>query len=989
MTCRGSLNRLKNVVKSYTEADDLLAGEDDNYFSTLFQSKKKSNTSKKKAPNGGGLLSQPSEHASSSGVLTEDRNAGGLSRTSKEKKQNDAASSSLLAEEERQSGVCVDVEPHRMPKSDTTSAIPTITTAATSAITSVVLSTNTHSRPSSVTSPEENGAPEHTGTVPIRKDENASSIHSNTAIDHTITIEKEEERKEIERESVDDALLRKQTNTTVEERRDEGTSAVAELPSKEDDRTSQKKGNPEKKKSCVQKCDLLEVLLCCDCRLLNISEECRRRFGAFTGKDEKQKSRNENSRGRGTEDGGASSTGGDRSGQAFTSRPYRLSSMFFPEHPPSYFPPCFLATPSYCFWPIYKMFTNGQLALRSDRVPKHKNAPSCGEKKDSTRHTTVKATDHTKGKASSFSSSTTADDTLVSSGSSHPRGATLLASAPPPAASRPPCSGQEEKKKKEFYMKREIEDVLEHAKLQEVQFQSAIGIPVEWEEWRYCIPFLLLSAKECKVNGMRLEEHAFIDMALFEVGVLFETCKGFEYSCSWQEREIMQSTSTERIFDALKVGVLSAMQRGCPGSAFEMSRLLLSLNRHDPAGALLSLDYIALRAKKWSWLLQICDQAEAIVFQSFPAMPGFPPSFFSSPREPILHWYEKHTKRPRYIDVNKLMTTTAHRLCCLPGFAFGAAMACYFAEKEEKEKVHKTAASLHRKSDSNSGTTPTASAQPTLGTPSLCGSDSRSCDSVNRLRKAVLRFPVATVALVEALGGWNSLVASTANHKEKESREGDGREMLDVYDTPSTAPKSTIWDLIQLAASSFQGGDECPRVELRAYFPSFSASTTQNEGVQVATSASAQENGSIMDTERCESVPLYCTNDNLCKKGTLMNAIVHIFVHQNLPLWKASDFRFVLCDILQEYVEDVDTTTSLHVSSPAYVLYDPGTFGGMVDVFSDSRRKEAQVLYEYVLRPLSFNVFHCSEKFYLKAEKFQCERTGIEEMQAALSAGDQ
>lgn len=1092
MTGRSSLNRLKHVVKAYTEADDILAAEEDSYFSTILQSKKKSNKTKKRIPHGGIHLSQTSALASSPGVSTEDGNAGGFSGTRKETEGNGTASSSLVVEESA-CGVCVDEGPQTIPKSDPMSAI---TTTAVTASATVVLPHSIHVGPSSVTSPVEYGNSERSEGVPRIKDKNSAATHPDGEIDHRVSSENEEEGKEMKRRSLDHNLLRKQMNTQPEERRKEEKREMDVVPSKTNDRTSEKKGHPDVQKPSEMKCDLLDVLLCCDSRLLNISVECRRRFGTFAVKEGKQRrSRNENIRRRETEEGAGSSTSGDRGGQGFSSGQQRLSPLFFSEHPSSYFPPCSLATPNYHFWPAYKMYSNGKLALRCDPVPKPSSGPSSREGQRNTP--TVTTTDDAEGKTSSSLPSATNATTPFSSASSLSRySSTGPFSEPLTTSSRPPSSFPLEKKKKEFYMKRTEEEAQEQADLDLMLYLAAQGLQVEWTDRRYRIPFLLLHARECKVNGFHLEEQAFLDMALYEVGMMLETCKAFEFSGTWKEREILYSSSTERIFEALQNGAWSAIQRGCSSTAFELSRLLLSLHRQDPAGVLLSLDYMALRAKKWSWLLQICDQAEAIVFQSSTMMPGFPASFFPSAREPIWHGQKEHKKLHQYANVCKLTSTVAHRLCSLPGFAFGAAMACYLVEKDENVKGNKSGVSVHRDWDPNCFPTPTASVreqEPTTSFPpaldTLCSSLSTPRDSVNRLRKALLRFPLATVALVEALGGWNSLLASASKRKEKENREREGKEMLDTKDATSSVRQRQLWDLIQLAANSLLSEKESQRVTLRVHFPcicaassrgglassnppavslrsdawrhrcpdeketetqsprnhsvpedqrrehdmeamgteasdtcreegkvgknpqkcndsdeggrqreskkenflpSFSASSTQNEGVPVPISSSAPENGCTLKTERCESFPLYYTNnDDLAKKENLLKAIVNVFVHQNLPLWKAFDFRFVLCDILQEYVDDVDTTTHLPFSSSAYVHYDPGTFGGTVDVFSDSKRKEAQLLYEYVLLPSSLSVFRSCENYYLKAEKNQFDHTSIDQMQAALSVGEQ
>lgn len=49
-------------------------------------------------------------------------------------------------------------------------------------------------------------------------------------------------------------------------------------------------------------------------------------------------------------------------------------------------------------------------------------------------------------------------------------------------------------------------------------------------------------------------------------------------------------------------------RRGTPRTAFEFARLLFSLDPHtDPHGALLHLDYLAIKAKQAEWLLSVWD----------------------------------------------------------------------------------------------------------------------------------------------------------------------------------------------------------------------------------------------------------------------------------------------------------------------------------------------------------------------------------------------
>eukprot|EP00796_Vickermania_ingenoplastis_P009131 gene9131-6418_t len=257
----------------------------------------------------------------------------------------------------------------------------------------------------------------------------------------------------------------------------------------------------------------------------------------------------------------------------------------------------------------------------------------------------------------------------------------------------------------------------------------------------YHLPTLIDLSRTFDLMNSTYRAHEMVDMALYRIGRLLST---FPLSGTWRERELPMRRLNGPIFEGLRLGFHHAMRRGCTRSAFELSRLLLSLDRRDPAAALLLMDYAALRSRKWVWLLEVYQESRAIAA-------AVQAQRFHLPNA-------KPTK-----DV-------AQRCALLPGFAFSAALAAFLLEGEAsrpatKREKSKVLAELERSA---------AAYQYIKDLPS----------SETILQDALLRFPLTAVQLVEALGGPESVIESAPKGT--------------TPPPPSAGP--TVWDAVQATA---------------------------------------------------------------------------------------------------------------------------------------------------------------------------------------------
>lgn len=240
----------------------------------------------------------------------------------------------------------------------------------------------------------------------------------------------------------------------------------------------------------------------------------------------------------------------------------------------------------------------------------------------------------------------------------------------------------------------------------------------------YHVPTLLQLSHSFNLLHSSYQSNEMADMALYRVGMILSTST-FPIPGTWREREILYTSHNIPIFNALLNAYHFSMRRGCPRSAFELCRLVLSLDRRDPVGALLLLDYAALRSKQWAWLLEI-------YIESFAALQSRLKRAAKSP--------------PALVPSGKLAVELALRCATLPSIAFSAALASLFLDVEASE-VRK-----REKSKALSALDASVQSNPYLaaGIPST--------DEL--LHRAVSHFPHAAVLLVHALGGIESVDTS-------------------------------------------------------------------------------------------------------------------------------------------------------------------------------------------------------------------------------------
>lgn len=78
-------------------------------------------------------------------------------------------------------------------------------------------------------------------------------------------------------------------------------------------------------------------------------------------------------------------------------------------------------------------------------------------------------------------------------------------------------------------------------------------------------------------------------------------------------------------FEVLFRHLMFLLRRGCPRTALEVAKMLLSLDPDlDPMGVLLCIGVLAVRAREHEWLLQCCDPASGLTIggSSIAALPG-------------------------------------------------------------------------------------------------------------------------------------------------------------------------------------------------------------------------------------------------------------------------------------------------------------------------------------------------------------------------------
>lgn len=236
----------------------------------------------------------------------------------------------------------------------------------------------------------------------------------------------------------------------------------------------------------------------------------------------------------------------------------------------------------------------------------------------------------------------------------------------------------------------------------------------------YHIPTLLQCVYAMEATGESTFATELLEVALYQLGVVL---RRFTLAGTWAQRRLLMARGGNgMLFQVLQRGVHAALKRGCLRTAFERARCLLSLDPRDPCGMLLLLDYTALRAKRWVWLLEMrqrvlaASSAAAAAASSAGGQDG----------------------------------SLARCLASLPNFAFSWALARHFIEREEQMQ------------GSSSGGS--SGGRPSKVLRGLTAVQRAALDGAppaqELLIAALTHFPHAAVALVNALGGVETVVGS-------------------------------------------------------------------------------------------------------------------------------------------------------------------------------------------------------------------------------------
>ncbi|ORC85380.1 uncharacterized protein TM35_000351240 [Trypanosoma theileri] len=231
----------------------------------------------------------------------------------------------------------------------------------------------------------------------------------------------------------------------------------------------------------------------------------------------------------------------------------------------------------------------------------------------------------------------------------------------------------------------------------------------------YHVPTLILTSNVFEMMGNVPKAQDAIDIALYHVGVLFSR---FPLQQTVRQRCLpFAITSNKQVFQILRCGVHQSLKKAATQTAWEIAKLLYSLDDTDPFGMLLLLDYLALRRKGWGWLLQV---------------------YFI-----IMHELQKNTTG----DSNEMTDSLSNHslalsLSTLPGFFFSAALAKYFLEREQTNVTGTTG-------EGKKGKVPKVIRDMT---PEQLHAFHNTPSAMEMLADAIGRFPSASVLLVEKLG---------------------------------------------------------------------------------------------------------------------------------------------------------------------------------------------------------------------------------------------
>ncbi|KAF8289461.1 putative Transcriptional repressor TCF25 [Trypanosoma cruzi] len=237
----------------------------------------------------------------------------------------------------------------------------------------------------------------------------------------------------------------------------------------------------------------------------------------------------------------------------------------------------------------------------------------------------------------------------------------------------------------------------------------------------YHIPTLIIASNLFETMGNIPRAQEAIDIALYHVGVLLSR---FPVRQTVRRRCLpFGVTPNRQLFQVLRCGVHQALRKAATRTAWEIAKLIYSLDDTDPLGMLLQLDYLALRAKQWAWLVQV--------------------SFI------VARELERHAEG-KVDDTNDAWSNRklALALSTLPGFFFSTALAKYFLEREEATSAVSGVSNKGKSSKVLRELTPTQ----------LHAFRNTPPASV-MLAHAISRFPSAAVLIVEKIGG-QSVVSS-------------------------------------------------------------------------------------------------------------------------------------------------------------------------------------------------------------------------------------
>lgn len=264
----------------------------------------------------------------------------------------------------------------------------------------------------------------------------------------------------------------------------------------------------------------------------------------------------------------------------------------------------------------------------------------------------------------------------------------------------------------------------------------------------YHLPSLLQCSETLGLMNEDARGGELLDMALYVVGALLRL---FHVSGTWEQRQLPFHDGGNRLLHvAMARGVHLALKRGCLQTAWQRARCLLSWDAADPCAMLLLLDYLALRAKRWAWLLEVQHRV------------------LHHPLHALFSVESAETTQRTDDDSNDVLVL---RLLHLPGFAFSTALARHLIEREEERargegKVSRVLREMRPDQRKFIADMPS---------------------SVSMMVNAIHRFPLAAVELVESLGtvetvckqanlnaaAWAEQVVQRANEVTEAADKGD------------------------------------------------------------------------------------------------------------------------------------------------------------------------------------------------------------------------